>query len=174
MSRFESVGINGTDYITGKPGIDPSNECITTIDYEQYKINSGDHYNVSDYSLSTASGTNIDFIITTPDSTIYSHMKCNVSSSKGALVQEYTDTSGVSGGTPITIYNNNENSINTTDLTITRDPVSIAFSGNIKNKEIVNINGSFINKDKENILLRNTIHLFRITSKDNSNDISWN
>lgn len=155
--------------------VDDSTETLQVIEYEHHEIHSGSHYNYCDYSLNESSGNTIELVITQPDTAKWAHVTFEFYASEGATIELYEGTSGVTGGTTITPRNNNRNSINTSVLTIIKDPAAITTDGTRAAGFLAGggRTAGFSSRDKENVLKQNTSYLIRITSLAVSNDISW-
>ncbi|MCF7861162.1 hypothetical protein K9M79_02865 [Candidatus Woesearchaeota archaeon] len=168
--------ISGINYESGKSGIDSSTETLQTINYEHHEIHSGSHYNYCDYDITPlGSGDTIEFILTTPDTTTWTHFSFQVFSSTGATIELYEGASGITGGTAITPRNNNRNHADSSTITLLKDPTAITSDGTRAAGFLAGANrdGGSIERDKENVLKQNTIYLLRITSLAASNNISW-
>lgn len=164
-----------SDTLVAPIKIDASTFDAQVIEHEHAEIHGGDHYNYCDYALNQASGITIEFIITTPDTTKWTHFTFEVSSSAGATLELYEGASGISGGTAITPRNNNRNSANVSTVTLIKDPSSISndgvrAAGFLAGGDRV---AGLVGRGREKILKQNTTYLARITSLAVSNDISW-
>lgn len=168
--------ITGIKKEAGKDGIDSSTNTLQIIDYEHHEIHSGSHYNYCDYSAnSLASGAIIEFLMTTPNTTEWTHLAFEVYSATGCTIELFEGASGIVGGTTITPRNNNRNSSNTSNVSLIRDPTSIASDGVRAAGFLAGAGRSsgFADRSKENILKQNTTYLVRITSTAAQNRISW-
>jgi hypothetical protein len=155
--------------------IDRSTNTVQTIEYEHHEIHSGSHYNYCDYALGQASGAIIEFVLTTPNTTAETHLLFDATGSTGLSLELYEAPTGIVGGTAITPRNNNRNSLNTSAVTIVKDPASIATDGTRAAGFVVGANktGGAVARSNEFVLALNTLYLVRITSLANSNNISW-
>lgn len=172
---IEGVLITGIDYKTGKNGIDSSTETLQQISYEHHEIHAGNHFNYADYALAQAIAAEIEFVITTPNTTKWSHATLEFSASEGAAIELYEGASGITGGTSITPRNNNRNSSKTSDMTIVKDPTSITSDGTKASGFLAGGGrvAGIKSREKEFVLKQNETYLIRITSLANNNDISW-
>lgn len=141
---------------------------------EHREIHEGDHYEICDFALGVNNAAEIELVITTPDTTEWSHFLFEVTGSSGVSVEIFEGSNTVVGGTPITPLNNNRNSVNTSNLTILQDPTTIVdgvqilgFVGG------TNVRTGIIERTKESILKRDETYLFRITSLAANNNISY-
>ena len=155
--------------------VDDSTESLQFINYEHHEIHSGSHYNYCDYQTGNAINATIEFVMTTPNTTKWVHLVFEAYSSTGAFIELYEGTTGVTGGTTITPRNNNRNSLNTSDVTLVKDPTSITSDGTRAAGFLAGANrsGGSIVRENEYVLKQNTSYLIRITSRAASNDISW-
>ena len=155
--------------------IDRSTNSLQTVMYEHHEIHSGSHYNYCDYALGQGSGTTIEFVMTTPNTTEAPHLTFSASGTDGITVELFEGTTGIVGGTAITPRNNNRNSGNTSNITLVKDPSSIASDG-VRASGFVGggtrVAGN-VARSNEIILGQNLIYLVRLTSLANSNDIGW-
>ena len=148
---------------------------IVTIDTVHHELHEGNHYHYCNYQLGNAVGATIEFVLTVPSGAIYPHFLFEVYSSQGATIDVYIGTTGVTGGTSITPRNNNTVSINTSGISIVKDPSSITSDGLFVSGYLAGAgrNAGFNKRDNEFILSDNRSYLVRITSLANGNDISW-
>ena len=147
----------------------------TNIDVEHSAIHNGTHFNYADYQLDNDSGSTIIFTFTTLDNEELTHFLFMACSSLGATLEIYEGSTGVSGGEVIVPRNNNRISLNTSNVSILKDPTITSFgtraqgfllggdrqSGNIK-------------RENEYVLKPNTTYSMVITSLVNNCNIGWN
>ena len=110
----------------GKVNIAPKHTDTTTnavkcIDYPHNEIHSGDHYNIRNFTTLAASGNRITFGVTTPNTTKWAHMLFEIEGTTQTEVRTWEGAT-CSGGTAVTPFNNNRNSVDTSTLTIVSDP----------------------------------------------------
>jgi hypothetical protein len=155
--------------------VEGSTQDLQIIEQDHAEIHSGDHYNYCEYSLGEGSGATIELVVTTPNTTKWAHTTFEFYASEGATIELFEGTSGITGGTSITPRNNNRNSINTSALTIIKDPTTITSDGTRAAGFLAGggRTAGFTTRGKENVLKQNEIYLIRITSLAVSNDISW-
>lgn len=155
--------------------IDNSTGSFQIVAYAHHEIHSGSHYNYCDYTLNEGSGNTVEFVVTTPDTTKWTHLIIEAYSSEGATIELFEGTSGITGGTVIIPRNNNRNSTNTSVLTFVKDPASITTDGTRASGYLAGggRTAGFVNREYEFILKQNETYLVRITSLAVSNDISW-
>ena len=162
--------------LKGSPlAVDEMTNTLGFCDHECLEINEGNHFHISNYVTGLASGAEIEFVLTTPDTTKWTHMTFTVWSSAGASLDFYVGTTTVVGGTTITPANNNGNSSNTTGMTIVKDPDSIGSDGVKISGYLAGANreAGVAERTRKMILKQGETHLVRITSTGNSNSISW-
>lgn len=80
MSRSDEVSpvFKTSDTTYQSPVVDSMTHALISIDYEHHEIHSGDHFNYCDYQLGNASAAEIEFTVTTPNSTKWWHLTYNV------------------------------------------------------------------------------------------------
>lgn len=167
-SLYDAAGI-------GPAEIDNSTHSLQTIEYEHHEIHAGSHYNYCDYTAAgLVSGAITNIVIQTSNTDELVHLALEAYSATGATIELYEGATGISGGTTITPRNNNRSSTNTSNTTIILNP-TITTDGTRAAGFLAGAgrNAGFADRDKENILARNTIYLARITSTAAQNRISW-
>jgi hypothetical protein len=98
----------------------------------------------------------------------------NFSSILWASLNVYEWASNIVGWTAVVPLNSNRNSINTSNLTILKDPISITtWTKIVWFLAWANRSSWAVSRENELILKQNTIYLFRFTSLANSNAISF-
>ena len=153
---------------------DETTRSVNTIGYEHHEIHSGSHYFICDYDSSIAINETIQFVVTTPNTTKWTHLILDFSSTLGCSLDIYEGSSSVVGGSPATPINNNRNSLNTSSLTIIKDPTSLTDGTKIAGYLAgANKTGGASEREREIILKQNTTYLFRFTSLSNGNAISF-
>ena len=164
------LGGTGIDLVTGSGQV---------ISQEHHEIHEGDHFFICGFETEASDGT-IKFTVQTPDTIKWAHMLFEVEGTSQTEIRIYEDAVAT-GGTPAVAINNNRNSLNTSDLTIIKDP-TVSDAGDLlfaQSKGLVGVVPSATPKEgldkreKEIILKQNTKYLFEITSKDDDNIISY-
>lgn len=175
MSRFDDTNLVGTKWTTGKSGLDKATDCQIGVDFQHHEIHEGDSFSVCDYALSQASAAVIAFIITTPNTTRWSHMLFRCYSSAGATIEVHHTPTGVVGGTALTPLNNNRNSATAATLAFLKDPTSITSYGTRMEGFVASgaKASGHLERPDEWVLKQNTVYSVKITSLGNTNDISW-
>ncbi len=153
--------------------IDRSANILKTIDFSHNRIHSGDHYFYYD-SVQLNNGGSQDYLFTTPNSKKWCHIIFDFDASTIAqfLLYEATDKNGT---TLQVIYDNNRNSLKTSDSTIHKGVAGGTIDGNLlyqyksgataaQSKSM-----SSTRNDDEIVLKENTKYIFRILSFVNSN-----
>jgi hypothetical protein len=155
--------------------IDSSTHSLQTIMYNHHEIHNGSHYFIANYDDNFDNDAPIEFVVTTPDTTQQIHMTFSISAYKQLNLDVYENTAGVTGGTNVNPLNNNRNSSNTSNLTVVSMPTAITTDGDFLFGEAVATDktGGFFDRNNEIILKRNTSYLFRFTTIDNDNIISY-
>ena len=95
--------------------VDASTHSLQTISYEHHEIHSGSHYEVR-INKDVANGGDYNLAFTTPDTTKWIHMIFGIDVEVEANVALYEAITSFGSGTPVTPYNNNRNSVNTSGL----------------------------------------------------------
>lgn len=116
IDSLGNIGVNLVDASGRAFRLDTSTNSIQTVDYEHHEIHSGSHYFYTD-SVELDSAASQVYMITTPDTTKWTHMTFSATGSAitQALVYEAGDRTGT---TAQTIFNSNRNSLNESTLVI--------------------------------------------------------
>lgn len=162
-------------------GVDRATNSLQVIDYPHHEIHAGDHYFYKDCFTLASAGTQ-DFLITTPNTTKWTHLSFEIDSSAITAVDLY-EGADRTGTTLQTIKNNNRNSTNTSGDTLhkgtsagTTDGTKIWChkSGSSVGASRTGVSSS---QDSEIILKQNTKYLMRATSGTADNlvniSLSW-
>jgi len=155
------------------PRIDLITHTLQTIEYEHHEIHSGSHFFYTD-SVELASGNTQDYMITTPNTTKWSHMTFQATGSAITQVQIF-EGSDKTGTTSQTIFNNDRNSATTSTLTIHKGTSGGSTDGTqiytIKSGSSAGNSRSpaISERNSEIILKQNTKYIIRITSGTNAN-----
>ena len=160
-----------------KLNADPKTNALRAINEEHGSIHEGDHFFFSNFEDENTSGT-IELVITTPDTTKWGHFLFRVASTEKIEVKLYEGATTVAGGAAVTPINNNRNSINTSGMSVVKDPTSIGGDGTQIDAWSTGSTGPFAQlghaeRNEEIILKQNEKYLLRITSKTDNNTISY-
>jgi hypothetical protein len=137
-----------------------------TYTFGDFKTLVGDHFFVKTWIENTGAADSFDtFSFTTPDSDLLIFAKAKLSPDGDILVQIFEDAT-ITGGTPITAFNNNRNSSNTAGLAPLAGP-TITDEGT---ESIVTPVGVAPGFNYTIIAKRNTTYAFKITKKT-ANDV---
>jgi len=98
---------------------DPSTEAAITINYEHHELHDGSHFFVQNYGTFAADG-DIDFQVTTPNTTKWTHMLFEIDST-GATVFTIYEGAAVGTATAVTAQNSNRNGTTASTLAIQAD-----------------------------------------------------
>ena len=175
----EGSKIIGIDYLAGNSGIDASTETLQTIEYEHHQIHAGSHFYICSFET-LADNASVDFAVTTPNTTKWAHMTFEIEGTSQTEFYVY-EGSAVAGGSATTPMNNDRNSAKTSDLTISKNPAvttlgtmifsqSKGFAGTTPSRASAE---GIVSRDREIILKQNTTYIFRITSRQADNIISY-
>jgi len=153
---------------------DASTHAIYTVNYEHHEIHEGDHYYICGLASGSA-GTVADFAVSTSNTTKRAHMTFNIEGTVvGSQIQIYEVSDYDLDGTVITPFNNNRNSANTSNLSISLDPTINSLGTLIYDaKSGTNRGSGVVERDREIILKQNTAYVFRISSLGANNVISY-
>jgi hypothetical protein len=163
--------VNDTDLRV--PRIDLSTHALQIIDYEHHEIHSGSHFFYTDSVEIDSAGTQV-YLITTPNTTKWTHMKLNITGSAitQADIYEGADRTGT---TLQTAFNNDRNSATTPTTTIHKDVSSGTTDGTLiyriksGSSSAQSRSPLVAERNSEIILKQNTKYLVRITSGTNDN-----
>ena len=149
---------------------------IPILDYSHKEIHSGKHFYFTEY-FALNSGEDREYLLTTADSDSTPHFKGIIAGTFITTVDLYEGTS-LTGGTPITVFNNNRNSSNTAGMTVAHTPSGSGDGTKIYTYKFGNgstpqtSTGGFVEPDQEIVLKKNTKYLLRVTSGTNANSLS--
>jgi hypothetical protein len=158
----------GEQYYPYTEAQDSATKAIMVVDYPHHEIHSGSHFMYTD-CVTLASAATQDYLLTTPNTTKWSHLSFEFSGSAITALDVYEGTDK-SGTTPQTIFNNNRNSATTSVNTLhkgtsggTTDGTKIwcQKSGSATNQSL---GGASSKQDTEIVLKQNTKYIFRLTS----------
>ena len=101
--------------------IDESTGAISTIEFEHYRIHSGDTFTVLEVT-DLGNGAVRDILVVTPDTTRWAHLVWEIEHELETSIQFYRGTTYTDLGTPITSLNRNGNSATTATTLIYHTP----------------------------------------------------
>ncbi len=173
MSSFESVQIK--DGASGPASIDDSTNALNIVDYVHHEIHGGSHYFIEDFQTGVANAATIEFVITTPDTDKHAHMTFVIEAVYAWKLEIYEGVDSNADGILVTPYNSNRNSANTSGMVVRLNPTI-----NSDGTKIIGAQygagrkfGGAANRNDEMILERNNAYLYRITSLQNANIITF-
>ena len=159
--------------------LDDNTGALLQIGYEHHEIHQGTHFYVCGFET-LGDEDNADFSFVTPYTLKQVHMTFYISGTSETQLLVYED-SLFTGGTNVTVFNNNRNSTKISNSSINMNP-TINDTGNLILSESsgkagttpsrANF-GSLISRERELVLKEGTKYLFRIKSKDSDNIISY-
>lgn len=174
------VGKTGdTTYQT--PRIDVATHSIQIIDFAHHEIHDGSHFMFTD-SLELDATATQDYLITTPNTTKWSHLSFSFDGTAITTLEVY-EGSDKTGTTSQTIFNNNRNSATASGNTLhkgtsggTTDGTKIWSHKSGTATGAASTTGASSSQDSEIILKQNTKYIFRLTSgtTDNLVNIAFN
>ena len=160
---------------TGAPAaIDNSTNAITTVGYSHHEVHGGSHYYLEGYAALGLNGT-LYVKLVTPNTKKWAHFLWTIG---GAGLTTTTlvegPTGGMAGGSPVTIFNSNRNSLNTSGLVITSG-VTAPTGGTIISQESFGSkqSGGTVTRGDEIIFKQNTTYCRTFLSGAASNIISF-
>lgn len=163
-----------TKPIPRQAALDQATNATTAISYEHHEIHGGSHYYVEGFTTLGVSGT-LYVKLVTPDNAKWAHFVWKINS-VGILTTTLVEapTGGMAGGSGVTIFNNNRNSVSTSGLVITSG-VTACTGGTIISQESFGSKqgGGAISRDDELILKQDTDYCRTFLSGSASNIISF-
>lgn len=174
----DKVDVSGSNINIVSP-VDAITEALEVIDYEHHEIHSGSHYYICNFEV-LDDAASIDLAITTPNTTKWTHMTFDISGTSQTEFRIY-ETATVTGGTAGTPLNNNRNSANISVVTVVKNP-TVTVLGNLIFAQSSGLaaatpnkaeNSGVVSRNREIILKQNTTYIFRITSRQDDNIISY-
>lgn len=138
------------------------------LDFAHHKIHEGNSYVVSDVN-DLANGASFDYLLTTPNTTVWAHLFLVIQSEAEASYILYENPTITLAGTGMTAYNRDRNSSNTATTTVEHTPTVGAVGTQIFEEHWgVAIGGGIagINRGlKEFVLKQNEEYLLRVTNE---------
>ncbi len=159
---------------------DPATGTLQTIDYVHHEVHDGRHFTFSAYDNDLDTDGVIEYILTTPDTTRWSHIVFTFFGALETLFELYETTTHALGALQ-TSYNNDRNSSNTAGMTIHAnggtgadgtliDAVSVGVDDGGGANRVAG--GGASRGDQEWILKQNTKYLVRVKSGTDNNNCS--
>jgi len=162
-----------------KPKLDKTTQALNTIDYAHHEIHSGSHYYIEGYTT-LGEGDTFKVMITTPDTTKWSHFLWSIDSNGITTTMLYEDeTTPLNGGTPITPLNNNRNSDNVSGMALTAGVTGATAAGLLISQKswggtgFKTTFGGGHSRDDEIILKQGAVYLKEFISGSADNVISF-
>ena len=158
---------------------DASTLAVNTIEYEHHEIHAGSHFILTGFAT-LANDASLDFRFTTPNTTKWAHLLFKVSGPSQTELLIY-EGGNVTVGTPVTPINSNRNSTKTSVMTLASGP-TVTTTGTLIYSQSAGLAGTtparapsegFVTRGSELILKQNTTYLFRITSRQADNIVSY-
>ena len=148
--------------------LDAQTNSIQTIDYEHHEVHAGSHFFYTD-SVVLGNAEVQDYLITTPNTTKWTHLTFSATGSVITQVQLY-EGSDKSGTAPQTLYNSDRNSATAATLAVAKGT-----SGGLTDGTLIwqmksglatgqSRAGMIANRSNVIILKQNTKYILRITS----------
>ena len=162
--------------------VDDHTGAITTMNFAEHAVNEGIHYYIDGYTtLQDAVTTVLNIKLVTPADNLNIDMDFIWSISSSGILQAdlYEDaTGGMTGGSPVTIFNSDRNSSNTSKVAITSG-VTDQTGGTIISKAKWGLNGRKYtsggtgSRESKIIMKRNTVYLRKFTSSSADNIVQF-
>lgn len=175
---YDNIGRKALNVFAGK--IDSVTDSLQVVNYEHHEIHSGSHYYICGYDPDMDSTEDVEFQLTTPNSSKWIHMVFEIASTGATVFSIYEDATVTADGTPITAYNNNRNSSNTSDITLLQTDGTVTAAGTLIFNQAWGVGGNAnqrrggaTERDKEIILKQNTTYRFLIESNSDNNVVSY-
>ena len=176
--KFQKVVAVIQDNSNNELKLDTSTSAMTTIEYEHHEIHGGSHYFVAGFEVINDGGTAI-FAMTTPDTKKWVHLRFDVSTTS-RLEFSIGEDATINGGTAVTPNNNDRNSSNTSGVVLVKNPgishggtVIFSSTSGLEGVSKTPAIGSGISANQEIILKQNSIYVFTLTSRDDTNNVSY-
>lgn len=170
-----SVNAGGT---YGQFTQDALSGAIVSVPFEHHELHDGSFFFLEGFAT-VGTAANNDFIVTTPNTTTWAHMRFALEATDQTEFYVYEGNILGTGGTAVTPVNSNRNSSGTSVLTIKQNQVvgtlgtklaSQSFGASSNPAKSI---GGGLGREDEIILKQNTNYLFRITSRADGNIVSY-
>lgn len=151
---------------------------LVAIEIEHHKVHEGKFYTVSDYDSSVDTASPKYWHIITPDSSARAHIKIQVATDTGGLIEFYENPTTTNNGGALTAFNNDRNSGNSTTFNFYKDPtissdgtlIEVSRIGAGREKKI----GGMARQPSEIILKQNEQYLIKATPDSNGASVTIN
>jgi hypothetical protein len=153
--------------------LDRATNTIQTIDYSHHEIHAGSHFFVTDYQT-IGSASSVDWLITTPNTTLWPHLTFEVQGSAITTVVLY-EGADRTGSVALTEQNNDRNSGTAATTTVDRGTAGGTTDGTAiwqssGGSATGGFRGGADNRQETEIILKQaTKYILRVTSGTNGN-----
>lgn len=160
--------------------LDTGTYAMNCLDYEHHEIHAGSFYSIHVTDDALASGSYIDLLLTTPNTTKWAHM-LPYAESNGAMhlfIYENPTVTGTAAGTIVTGRNHDRNSTNTGTLMVrvgssaTNVGAELIAEWHVGATGTITQAGGNVRTIGEFILKQNEDYLFRVESHDTTISVS--
>ncbi len=153
--------------------VDSSTHSLTTMDIQHSALHDGCNFVVSGFETVANSAT-VEFVVETPDTTTWTHMTFYIQGTDTVSIEIYENTDADADGTVSTPINNNRNSSVSSTVVVRKDP-TINSDGDLifSQKSGDRRRAGLLTRNDEIILKQNTKYLFKITSFNNGNVVTY-
>lgn len=167
MSNVHQInGWRSSDSTSQPLRLDKATNSLQVVDYAHHEVHAGSSFYYHDV-ISIANAATQDYLITTPNTTVWAHFGVEVDFNDGAGTLELYEAADRTGTTAQTVFNRNRNSANTATTTVhkgqsggTTDGTRIMWKRHGSGKEVGGQSGT----SEERILKQNTKYILRITN----------
>jgi len=163
---------------TARLRIDAATNTLQVIEYEHHEIHAESHYFWEDTTV-LANAATWDIAFRTANTTEWTHIILNVVSSLGSTVEVYEGDTITWDGTAETSFNNDRNSSNTSNWQEFETDPTIVTPGTLLAKATLGTSTNpnqglpgAASRSREIICKQNENYRVRVTSNNNSNDVT--
>ena len=163
----------------GYGNLDKATNAFKVINPSHHEVHKGKHFFVCGESV-LGNGDVIDFQLVTPNTSEWLHMTFSSQNTQEIFLSIYEGSSVSANGGSLTAYNNNRNSLNTTDLALLQTNGTVSSTGTLIYSQRTGVAGNqvssrqgFSQRDNEIILKQNTTYQFVFLSGGASNNFSY-
>lgn len=149
---------------------------VESIPRDHDKVHTEQFFTLSDFDPDVDVGSPKYWHVATPDSDIRFHVKINLESDTGGLLEFFENPTTGSRGTELTCFNNDRNSSNACSILFYKDPtvsadgtrLQVARIGAGRDKKL----GGVAKSDSEWILKKNEQYLIKVTPDANDAEVT--
>jgi len=152
---------------------DADTDASVIMEYVHYLIHKESMYSAQ-FDTLLNSGDSLFLAVTSPDTTVWSHMYFTLAGEYVTSARIYENPTGATAGASLLLYNRNRNSSNSPSVTIKKDYIATDYGTLISRKKWGSRKsfGGELQGINEWILKQNTVYLYVIISETASNLVS--